>query len=74
MTGLNMSSLICFKKLPDDWGNSYYDSLLMERLGECYRVRYYHTESFLLSTGITFGSLQEASDGFETILRLGNQE
>ena len=74
MTGLNMSSLICFRKLPEDWGNTYYDSLLMERLGECYSVRYYHTESFLLSTGITFGSLQEASNAFETILSLGNQE
>lgn len=74
MTGLNMSSLICFKKLPEDWRNSDYNSLLIEKIGECYRVRYYHTESFLLSTGITFGSLQEASDGFKTILSLGNQE
>lgn len=70
MKGIDTSTLVCFKKLPNDWGNIYYDSLVIVK-EEKYHVKYFHSETGLLNTGTTYDTLETASKAFETILSIG---
>jgi hypothetical protein len=72
MKGIDIATLICFKKLPDDWGNPYYDSLVIVKDEEDYKVKYYHSETGLLNTGTTWKTLEKATEVLETILKLGS--
>lgn len=68
MKGLDTATLIRFERLQDS-DNPYYDSLVIMKEDK-YHVKHFHTETGLLSTGTSYGTLYSASRAFETILNI----